>query len=85
MPWTRHLSRPVHTRSGATLRTLDDARRYLLALPDAEGLRPAWQSAAGPLGAAAECGTPDAIEAATEQVERALLLCYQLDLHAPGR
>jgi hypothetical protein len=42
--------------------------------------QPAWQNAAGKLMTAAESGTPAAVETATIQVERALLLSGRLRL-----
>ena len=80
MPWSRPLARPFRSRIGAVPRMLDDARTYLLELADTEAERPAWQSAAGLLVAAAESGTAEAIAAATDQIERAMLLSYRLDL-----
>ncbi|RAI44687.1 hypothetical protein [Rhodoplanes roseus] len=80
MPWTAPLSRPVRPRGRTPLRSLAEARAYLLTLPPAEAARPAWQTAAGLLITAAEAGTMAATEEATAQLERALFIGYRLDM-----
>ena len=65
------LSKPLTLRDGRTLRTLRDARDFVLRLPERDLERNAWQSAAGLLIAAANGGN---IEAATKQVAAVLFL-----------
>jgi hypothetical protein len=43
---SQKLSRPILTKDGATLRTVGDARDYMLAMPDARAMREQWQVAA---------------------------------------
>jgi hypothetical protein len=52
--WDRRLDRPVVLPDGKTLRTLEDARRHILALPKSEQDSPAWQVAIEALVIAAE-------------------------------
>lgn len=64
--WTDNLTRIVRDRSGNTIETRDDARRYILALPEFRQRRVTWQHAARLLvdGASAD--------AVTSQIETAL-------------
>lgn len=71
MNWTRKLKPPVETRSGETLRTLEDARAYVLSLPRKVQDRTEWQHVAKLMMEAAEGGS---LEAVTRQVVLALLL-----------
>jgi hypothetical protein len=43
--WERRFDRPIISPNGETLRTLEDARRYILALPKSEHETTAWQIA----------------------------------------
>jgi hypothetical protein len=73
--WQRTLTRPVTDRhTGKVMRTLDDARAFMIKLED-EGLRVHWQSAARKLLDAAEGGS---VEACTRQIELAMLLSGRL-------
>jgi len=73
--WSVELARPVPVRDGTELRTLRDACTMVLdGVPEAKQLRPEWQHAAKLLMAAAESGKSDDVEAATKQIELALLL-----------
>lgn len=67
MSWKGPLARPLKPRDHAELRTLDDARAYMLGLPDDISARQAWQQAATLLLAAAEDPTKGAIGDATRQ------------------
>ncbi|WP_408095208.1 hypothetical protein [Rhodoplanes sp. SY1] len=80
MSWSSTLARPIRPRDGAPLRTLGNARAYLLSLPEGEAVRPAWQTAAALVLAAAESGDRAAVLAATDQIERALFVAYRLDM-----
>jgi hypothetical protein len=54
MSWSRHFSSPIKTPDGKTLRTLQDAAKYVLALPPEVQKEPSWQAAAECLTNAAE-------------------------------
>jgi hypothetical protein len=82
MSWTTPLARPLKPRDHAELRTLDDARTYMLGLPEGIGTRQAWQQAAALLLAAAEHPTKAAIGDATRQVELAMFTSALTDLPA---
>jgi hypothetical protein len=63
------------------LSTLDNARRYIRALPVTVARRPEWKSAAKQLRAAARNGR---CEAASRQLELALILYGALDMAPPS-
>jgi hypothetical protein len=52
--WDKRLDRPIILPNGKTLRTLEDARRHILALPKSEHETIAWQVAIEALLVAAE-------------------------------
>ena len=54
MFWDQRFDRPVVLPDGKTLRTLEDARRHILALPKSEHETTAWQVAIEALLVAAE-------------------------------
>lgn len=60
--WRRRFTRPVHLRDGTVLRTLSDARAYLIDLNDHQ---PPMQLAAGTLIEAAAGGSIETAESAT--------------------
>jgi hypothetical protein len=71
--WSAPLTRSIQVKDGTTLRTLNDARVYMLDhLPEDAQARQAWQQAAELLLAAAN-GLDD-VGAATGQVELAIFL-----------
>ena len=71
--WSTRLTRSIQVRDCSALRTLNDARAYLLDhLPEDAQARQAWQRAAELLLAAAN-GLDD-VGAATGQVELAIFL-----------
>jgi hypothetical protein len=71
--WSTKLTRPVAIKGGPVLRTLGDARAFMIdRLPAEDQDRNSWQRTAELLLAAAE-GSAE-IEAATQQLERALFL-----------
>ena len=70
--------KPIGLKDGTTLRTLADVRAFILEQPAAIQERQAWQRATQVVVAAAE--DADGLEAATEQVERALFLEARLML-----
>lgn len=78
MSWDAPLSRSLTPRDHAPLVTLADARAYMLELPDNIAEWNVWQHAAKLLLEAAESPTKAAIEAAADQVERALFLSYRM-------
>ena len=75
--WNRPLARTVAVKGRPELRTLADARAYLLNLPEREQSEPRWQSVARRLFIACETGD---VEAVTEQLELALLMGAKLVL-----
>jgi hypothetical protein len=54
MSWSRHFNTPIKTPDGKTLRTLQHAAEYVLALPPNVQKEPPWQAAAECLTNAAE-------------------------------
>jgi len=70
--WSTLLSQPIVTHDGRRLVTLADARAFVLALPEANQERTAWQTATKLLIAAAE--RRGDVSAATTQVRIALYL-----------
>jgi hypothetical protein len=70
----RKLSRPLPTKDGGTLRTVAEARAYIVALPDHRELRRYWQHAARLILEQADIGD------VSRQVELALFLDYKLNL-----
>jgi hypothetical protein len=63
---TKKLTRPIHTKDGGTLRTVLDARTYMLGLSPDRELRQQWQRACELLLAGADLG------ALSRQIELAL-------------
>ena len=75
--WSTPLTRSIQVKDGPALRTLNDARVYLLDnLPENAQARQSWQKAAELLLAAAD-GLDD-VGAATGQVELAIFLQAKL-------
>ena len=75
--WFAPLTRSIQVKDGPALRTLNDARAYMLDhLPEEAKARHSWQKAAELLLAAAE-GVDD-VGAATGQVELAIFLQARL-------
>jgi hypothetical protein len=70
--WSARLSRSIELRDGTELDTLADAANFILALPEHYQDRKSWKRATELLMKSAE--QDGDIEAATEQLERALLL-----------
>ena len=58
--WDQRFDRPVVLPDGKTLRTLEDARQYILTLPKSEHETTAWQVAIEALLIAAEKRDPGA-------------------------
>lgn len=58
MSWSARFLPPVPLPAGGELQTLDDARRYVLNLPDDVAALPAWQTAIGALLMVGENGGP---------------------------
>ena len=73
---SRKLTRPLPTKDGGTLRTVLDARAYMLALPKDRERRTQWQHAAELL--LAQAGVAEF----SRQVELALFYDAKLDLTA---
>ena len=69
--WGSKLSRPIKVDNGIKLRTLRDARQFILTLPRLRHSRQ-WEIAAERLVAAAESGSADALGVATRALEYAL-------------
>ena len=72
MTWNTVLSRPIRVKDGSTLKTLADARAYILELPSEVTARPSWRDAAETLVEAAE-GRATVAEA-SQKVETALFV-----------
>jgi len=75
--WSQALSRPLKLRDGTTLHTLADGRAFFLGFSRDLQQRLSWQEATRMMLEACESGS---IDAATDQLERALFLNYFLDL-----
>ena len=73
---SRKLTRPLRTKDGGTLRTVLDARTYMLALSKDRERRTQWQRAAELLLAEADVG------ALSNAVELALFYDAKLDVAA---
>jgi hypothetical protein len=71
---SRKLTRPLRTKDGVTLRTVLDARTYMLALSNDREHRAQWQRAAELLLAEAD------VAAFSKAVELALFYDAKLDL-----
>lgn len=82
MIWATPLARPLKPRGHAELRTLDDARTYMLELPEGIGGRQVWQQAIKLLLGAAKDPTKAAIADATGQVELAMFTSALTDMPA---
>ena len=54
MPWKSRLLKPIIPAKGRPILTLDDARKYLLSLPEARHLEPSVQAATQAVLMAAE-------------------------------
>jgi hypothetical protein len=75
------LSQPLTPKKHAPLVTLDDACRYILALPPEVADTAAWRNAARiTLAALDEPPTESTLRDITKQVELALFVSYQLTL-----
>jgi hypothetical protein len=70
---SKKLTRPLATKDGGTLRTVADARAYMLRLSKARELNVRWQRAAELLLAEADVG------ALTKQIELALFFEAKLN------
>jgi hypothetical protein len=73
---SKKLPRPLPTKDDGTLRTVLDARTYMLALPKARELRTQWQRACELLLAEAD------VAALSKAVELALFYDAKLDVRA---
>ena len=73
---SQKLTRPMPTKDGGTMRTIRDAREYMLALPERRALRQQWQVATELILDQAN------IPALSRQIEVALLYEAKLDIAA---
>jgi hypothetical protein len=80
MPWSESLARTLKPRDHAALRTLADARDYMLGLPASVAEYEAWQHAGKLLLAAAEAPGRATIDDATRQIELALFTTGRQDM-----
>lgn len=80
MSWPAKLAKPLKPRGHAELRTLADARDYMLKLPDEIASRQVWLRAGDFLLEAAAKPTEDAIAEVTAQLDLALFTTYRLDV-----
>lgn len=81
MQTSPRLSQPLTPNDDAPLVTLDDACRYIAALPDEVAQTKAWRDAAGRV-LAARYGTPteSALKEVTKRLELALFVTFRLAL-----
>ena len=79
MPESPRLSRTLTPRDHAPLVTIDDASRYMMALPADIAARNVWQHAAALAIEASDKPTRASIEAITVQLHLALFTTYRLD------
>lgn len=77
--WTKKFSNPVKPRDGKPIKTLADARAYMLAMPDGLGTRPEWQRAIEAALAAAKGKA--GMDAARDALTNALFINMRLDLN----
>jgi hypothetical protein len=68
------LTRPLPTKDGGTLRTVADARAYMLGLSEQRELQARWQRVAGLILEGADIG------AVSRQLELALFMDAKLDV-----
>jgi hypothetical protein len=80
MNWRAPLARPLKPRNHGALRTLADARSYILELPAPVARYQAWQHAGKLLMTAAEAPNDTAINNATRQLELALFVTGRQDM-----
>jgi hypothetical protein len=80
MSWFAKLARPLKPRGHVELRTLADARDYMLKLPDAIASRQVWLRVEDFLLEAAAEPTDAAIGDATAQLDFALFTTYRLEI-----
>jgi hypothetical protein len=57
MPWSARFREPIATPGGTRIKTLADARAYVLALPKGEQKKPHWETVAQTLIAESESKT----------------------------
>ena len=76
--WEASLAHVVTIMRGPTLKTLAEARAYILKLP--KGKQARWEIAVRCLPRAAESGSADDIKAATRAIELAFLYAGQLPI-----
>lgn len=82
MRWRRKFPKPVKVRDGPELRTLAEARAFMLGLPESRTWRNEWQWAAARLLDASKEGS---VDEAREAVRNALFLNMMLDFeHEKG-
>ena len=77
--YRKRLARVLKAKDSAPLITLDDARAYMLTIPEPEASREVWQYAVAKVMFAAEQPTKEKLEAATHQIELALFLMGRTD------
>jgi hypothetical protein len=80
MAYSARFPKPLHPTDHEPLRTLADARAYILALPEGVAAQSAWQAAARLVMEAAAMPDTVTVGAAARQIERALFVTYRLDL-----
>ena len=71
---SQRLDRPLPTKDGGTLHTVEDARAYMLGLSKQRELRTRWQRVAGLILEEADIG------AVSRQLELALFMDAKLDV-----
>lgn len=76
--WDKKFWKPVKPRDGKPIKTLADARAYMLAMPAGAGTRPEWQRAIEATMAAAK-GKKTGTDAARDALTNALFINMRLD------
>lgn len=74
MAWKSRLRRPLHLTDNRTLRTLDDARSFVLRLPDRDGRHDKWQRVGALLLSAAQSDNASLVSIVTDRLADALRL-----------
>jgi len=80
LSWSAKLAKPLKPHDRAELRTLADARDYMLKLPDAIASRQVWLRVEDFLLDAAAGPTEGAIGNTTAQLDFALFTTYRLEV-----
>jgi hypothetical protein len=73
MRWSLRLSEPIHVSPVLTLRTLADARAFILSLSDTDRRRPHWRQLTALCVTCATSGDPTLLAMFTYRIQDALM------------